>query len=94
MIFENPFRYKLNYPNWSVCDFGATITIPVIVDPMGTINIFCDQIHNCPWKLIHVQVELSQLEGVWFWATITIPVIVGVISTINIFCDQIHNCPL
>jgi hypothetical protein len=43
-------------------DFGATITLPVIVGAMGTINIFHNQIHNCVWKLIQVQVELTQSE--------------------------------
>jgi hypothetical protein len=43
-------------------DFGATITIPIIVGATGTINIFCDHIRNCMWKSIQVQVELTQSE--------------------------------
>ena len=50
-------------------DFGTTITIPIIVGAMGTINNFCDHIHNCMWKLIQVQIELTQSE---MCATITI----------------------
>jgi hypothetical protein len=50
-------------------DFGATITIPIIAVATGTINIFWDQIHNCMWKPIQVQVELTPSE---MCATITI----------------------
>ena len=50
-------------------DFGATITIPIIAGATGTINIFHDQIHNCMWKLIQVQVQLTPSE---MCATITI----------------------
>ena len=49
--------------------FGATITIPVIVSVMGTINIFRDHIHDPLSKLILMKVELSQSE---MCATITI----------------------
>jgi hypothetical protein len=52
IVCENQSWYKLNYPNRRACDFGATITIPIIVGATGAINIFRDQIHNCLWKLI------------------------------------------
>jgi hypothetical protein len=47
IVCENRSRYKLKYPNQRACDFGVTITIPIIVGATDTINIFCDQIHNC-----------------------------------------------
>ena len=67
-------------------DFGATITIPIIAVATGTINIFCDQIHNCMWKLIQVQVELIPSE---MCATITILSI----QHLNIHRNTVNNTP-
>jgi hypothetical protein len=80
-------------------DFGATITIPVIVGATGTINIFHDQIHNHMWKPIQVQVELTQLE---MCATITIFVHSTPESNLVILANRYHipicliqsSCPL
>jgi hypothetical protein len=48
----------------------------IIVGATGTINIFCDQIHNPLWKPIQIQVELSQLG-----MCVTITILVHLMQT-------------